>query len=439
MTAQKRYVIVFSTKDEPGHLLQVLGVFADAKINLKKIESRKNYSSDCQADIYIEFWHLFDPSMAYATFEKLLDVLRPLTTNLECVFQGPAPLTEPDAQVPWFPRNIHDLDAFATRVLEFGEALDADHPGFLDPEYRARRLEIVQIAKTYQSGQPIPRIQYSEVETSTWRTVFNKLRALYPSHACREYLDGIARLQSAGLYGPDAIPQLEDVSRFLQQTSGFSLKPVMGLLSSRDFLNGLAFRVFHSTQYIRHPSKPLYTPEPDVCHELLGHVPLFCNRDFAAFSQEIGLASLGASDDEIKHLASIYWFTIEFGLTEEAVDDGHGCNKVTRAYGAGLLSSFGELEYSLTDPAVKRLAFEPHLAATTEYPITSYQPLYYVAPSFKDAQAKIKAYADSLQRPFTLRYDPYTKSVIVLDRKEKIRSYAYELSTEFQNLLKSIE
>jgi phenylalanine-4-hydroxylase len=193
----------------------------------------------------------------------------------------------------------------------------------------------------------------------------------------------------------------------------------MGLLSSRDFLNGLAFRVFHSTQYVRHHSKPHYTPEPDVCHELLGHVPLFANSDFAAFSQEIGLASLGASDEDIQRLATIYWFTVEFGLCRDTNND-------LKAYGAGLLSSFGELKYSLSgDPELSD--FDPNVTCLTPYPITSYQPKYFVARSFSIAQVQVREFAAKLARPFAVQYDPYTCTVQVLDSREKIKNYIMEI------------
>ena len=202
----------------------------------------------------------------------------------------------------------------------------------------------------------------------------------------------------------------------MQECTGFRIRPVAGLLSARNFLYGLAFRTFFSTQYLRHHSRPLYTPEPDLVHELMGHAPMFADMAFADFSQEIGLAAIGATDEQILKLSRCYWFSVEFGLC--LAEDG-----VTRkAYGAGLLSSFGELEYSMGlgkpkeeggDGKPQVLDWDPFVAGETNYPITTYQPLYFVAKSFLHAQRSMREFSESFARAFNVRYNPYTQALEV--------------------------
>lgn len=182
------------------------------------------------------------------------------------------------------------------------------------------------------------------------------MKKLLKTNACDETNQTIVEMEeNVPGFSENEIPQLDSISKFLQSKTGWRLKPVGGLLSQREFLNGLAFKIFHSTQYIRHHSNPEYTPEPDIIHELVGHAPMFAHQDFADFSQTIGLASLGASEIELKRLAALYWFTIEFGMCL----DQHGKRK---AYGAGIMSSFGELEYCMTDKP-KFLPLDPYKIA----------------------------------------------------------------------------
>ncbi|KYN42537.1 Tryptophan 5-hydroxylase 1 [Trachymyrmex septentrionalis] len=304
--------------------------------------------------------------------------------------------------------------------------------GFKDTVYRKRREEFADIAYNYRYGQSIPRVQYTPEEIRTWGTVFRELHQLYQKYACKEYLENWPKLVKYCGYREDNIPQLQDINVFLKRTTGFQLRPVAGYLTPRDFLSGLAFRVFHCTQYIRHSSDPFYTPEPDCCHELLGHMPLLANPSFAQFSQELGLASLGASDEDIDKLATLYFFTVEFGLCKQ---DG-----MLRVYGAGLLSSVAELRHAVTTPE-KTMRFEPDITCKQECIITAFQNAYYYTDSIEEAKEKMRAFANQIQRPFGIRYNPYTQSVEVLTDAQKISAVVSELRGDLcivSNALKKI-
>lgn len=256
--------------------------------------------------------------------------------------------------------------------------LDPDHPGFRDGEYRARRNRIAQIALEYQPGASIPDAPYTTEEHEVWRTIWKALDEAHEKHACQEYLDCVKRLNLP----EDRIPQLREVSARVEALSGFRLEPVAGLVEPRVFLESLANNVFLSTQYIRHHSTPLYTPEPDVAHEIIGHAVTLASPRLAELNRLVGqIVKRTAEAEALERLARVYWFTIEFGVLRE---DGK-----VKAYGTGLLSSAGELE-AMHNANLRPLDLA--IAARQDFDPTDFQPILFCADSFDAMYQTLKDY-----------------------------------------------
>ena len=245
--------------------------------------------------------------------------------------------------------------------------LGADHPGFHDADYRARRNAIAAQAVAWRPGEPLPRIDYTKGETAIWRQVSAELAEKHRRRAHPEYLAAKERL---GLPA-DRIPQLDEVSAALAGLTGFQYVAAPGLVELREFYSALGDRVFHSTQYVRHPSQPLYTPEPDVIHEVVGHGNQLASPRFAEVTRAAGAAVARAERDEtVQVIADIFWFTMEFGVMRDGDE--------LKAYGAGICSSYGEID-EFAEMQIRPL--ELTAMATQHYDITTYQPVLFAAES----------------------------------------------------------
>ncbi len=245
--------------------------------------------------------------------------------------------------------------------------LGDDHPGVNDPAYRERRNLIATAALEWEPGRPIPRIDYTEAEQEVWRTVCRELAPKHEKYACGPFREALVALDLPR----DRIPQLDEISANLRPLTEFEYVPAAGIVPLDEFYGSLADRRFHSTQYVRHPDAPLYTPEPDLIHEVIGHAHLLADPEFAELNRLAGDAARRATTEEaLQMVADVFWFTIEFGVVHE---DGE-----LRAYGAGILSSYGEIE-EFRGMEIRPLDFAQ--MATLEYDITKYQPVLFGAES----------------------------------------------------------
>jgi phenylalanine-4-hydroxylase len=212
---------------------------------------------------------------------------------------------------------------------------------------------------------------YTDADHDTYRRLFERQSALLPGLAAQAFIDA---LPSLGVR--DRIPRFDEINERLRPATGWEIVAVPGLIPERPFFDLLAHRRFPVTDWIRTPEEFDYIVEPDVFHDLFGHVPLLFNPVFADYVQRYGQGGLKAHDLGAGELLSrLYWYTIEFGLIREP--------QGLRAYGAGILSSSGELRHSVTSPRAQRIALDLVRCMRTRYKIDDYQATYFVIDSFE--------------------------------------------------------
>lgn len=250
-----------------------------------------------------------------------------------------------------------------------------DHPGAHDPGYRRRRDEIAAGALAWRPGDLLPEVDYTEQEHAIWATVSRELHAKHEAYAVRAFRDGKAALQLP----EDHVPQLAEVSDRLTSLTGFRLRPAAGLVPLDVFYGSLADGVFHSTQYLRHGSTPLYTPEPDILHEIVGHGNLLASPEVADVKRLAGEAARRCETAEgLQLVADVFWFTIEFGVMHEEGE--------LRCYGAGLLSSYGEIE-EFRGAEIRPLDLAE--MGTFDYDISRYQPVLFACDGMSELTERV--------------------------------------------------
>lgn len=225
-----------------------------------------------------------------------------------------------------------------------------------------------------------PYEAYSDENHEAWRRLFARMRPRWERYGNAPFLRGLESLS----LDPERVPRLEDVNKFLCPLTGFQAKPVSGYVPAYVFFDRLRNREFPTTITVRRSDALDYLPEPDIFHDIAGHVPMHTDRAFAdalvRFGEVAQAAAEGTKDvhvlaSRIRALARFFWFTVEFGLM--AGPDG------LKAYGSGLLSSYGELEHAIESPKVQRYPLQIEWVINQTFEIDRYQPLLFTLPDFE--------------------------------------------------------
>jgi phenylalanine-4-hydroxylase len=228
-----------------------------------------------------------------------------------------------------------------------------------------------------------PYDQYTAENHQAWRRLYARMLPKWERYANPHFLQGIDALS----LDPERVPRLADVNRFLHPLTGFRAKAVSGYVPAFQFFDCLRQREFPTTITIRRSDQLDYLPEPDIFHDIAGHVPMHTDPHFAETLVRFGecartAAQLGARPEQltsiIRAMARFFWFSIEFGLMRSTADSGE-----LKVYGSGLLSSFGEIEHAVVSPAVQRYPLKLEWVINQSFAIDHYQPLLFVVESFE--------------------------------------------------------
>ncbi|HEY0901835.1 MAG TPA: phenylalanine 4-monooxygenase [Micavibrio sp.] len=231
---------------------------------------------------------------------------------------------------------------------------------------------------------------YSAEEHRTWGALFDRQMKVLSGHVCDEYLAG---LRTLGITD-GAIPDFEVMNKSLRAATGWEVVAVPGLIPSRPFFDLLAQKKFPAGNFIRTPAQMDYLEEPDIFHDVFGHIPLLTNPAYADYMQAYGRAGSDAiAHKGVKYLARLNWWTIEFGLIRKQGQ--------IQIYGAGICSSFGEARYVVGDPSAHFLQFDLERCMRTGYYIDDFQASYFVIDSFEDL------FAQAMARPFVPLYEQF--------------------------------
>ena len=233
--------------------------------------------------------------------------------------------------------------------------------------------------------------RYTAAEHAVWKTLFERQTRLLPALACDAFVQGMQKLPMSA----DEIPNFEALSEALQQATGWSVVAVPGLVPDQVFFEHLANRRFPAGNFIRNMSELDYLKEPDVFHDVFGHVPMLMHPVMADFMQAYGKGGLRAQSlGKLQELARVYWYTVEFGL----VRDNAGTGADTRIYGAGIASSFSESTFAVQSASPNRIAFALERVMRSQYRIDDFQESYFVLDSLDDLLALAQIDCEPLYR-----------------------------------------